>query len=540
MEEQIETTSSSPVRKRWWKGRGLRWGAGIFAALILLLFILSFFLDEPLRRAMEKNMNRDLKGYSVKLPELHFQLIGLSITLKKLTVSQKAHPDPPVAYFPLLKASIHWREILSGRLVAEFRLDEPRININLKQLRTETASKVPVKERGWQQAVEEIYPLKINKLRINNANLTYIDQDPKRPLVLSNLNLQAENIRNVRLPDQVYPSSFHLDTKIFDTGHGSVDGKANFLAEPIPGIKAEFKLENVPIDYFKPVIARANLSISSGVLKASGDMEYAPKIKKARVEDLTISGMKIDYVHSLATAGAEKKRAAKVGKAAEKASNEPGLLLRVDQLNLTGCTIGMVNKAMDPAYRVFISDMNLHLKNLSNHFSQGPAEARLNGKFMGNGVASASAKFRPEKKGPDFDLYVKIEDTQLKSMNDLLRAYGNFDVTAGIFSFISELHIKNDVITGYVKPFFRDMKVYDKRQDKEKGVFRKLYEMLIGGVSKLLENRPREEVATKADISGPVSNPKTSTWQIVIELIRNAFFKAILPGFEREVTGAKK
>lgn len=539
MEEQKDDTSPHD-HGRWWGLRGLRWGAAVLAVLILLLFILSFFLDEPIRKTMEKNMNRDLKGYSVKLPGLNFQLLGLSVTLKGLTVYQNAHPDPPVAYFPLLKASIHWREIFSGKLVAEFRLNEPKININLKQLRTEAASKVPVKERGWQQAVKDIYPLKINRLRIHNARVVYIDQDPKRPLVLSNLNLEAENIRNVRLPDKVYPSSFHLDTDIFETGRGSIDGKANFLAEPIPGIKAGFKLEKVPVDYFKPVIARANLSINGGTLKTSGDLEYAPKIKKARLEDLTIQGMKIDYIHSAATAGAEKKRAKKVVKAAEKVSNEPEIELKLDQLNLTGCTIGMINKAVDPSYRVFISDMNLHLKNLSNQFSQGPAEAKLNGKFMGNGLASASAKFRPEKKGPDFDLYVKIEETQLKLMNDLLRAYGNFDVTEGFFSFNSELHVKNDVITGYVKPFFRDMKVYDRRQDKEKGVFRKLYEMLVGGVGKLLENRPREEVATKADISGPVSDPKTSTWQIIIQLIRNAFFKAILPGFEREVSEKKK
>ncbi|HRF91438.1 MAG TPA: DUF748 domain-containing protein, partial [Desulfobacter postgatei] len=372
------------------------------------------------------------------------------------------------------------------------------------------------------------------------GSFTYIDQDPERPLVLSNVNLQAENIRNVRLPDKVYPSSFHMDTHIFGTGRGSVDGRANFLAEPIPGIKAGFKVEKVPIDYFKPVIARSNLSISSGVLQASGDLEYAPNIKKAVIQDLTVQGMKIDYVHSAATKGAEKKRAQKVEKAAKKVSNEPGILLSVNQLNFTDCTVGMENKAADNPYRVFISDLSLRLQNLSNHFSQGPAEAKLSGKFMGNGVTSASAKFRPEKKGPDFDLYVKIEDTQLKSMNDLLRAYGDFDVTAGIFSFITELHVKNDVITGYVKPFFKDMKVYDKRQDKDKGLFKKMYEMLIGGVANLLENRPREEVATKADISGPVKNPKTSTWQIVIELIRNAFFKAILPSFEREVTGSKK
>ena len=45
---------------------------------------------------------------------------------------------------------------------------------------------------------------------------------------------------------------------------------------------------------------------------------------------------------------------------------------------------------------------------------------------------------------------------------------------------------------------------------------------------------PREEVATKADVSGHLARPRTETVQIVVGLIVNAFFKAILPGFERE------
>ena len=56
----------------------------------------------------------------------------------------------------------------------------------------------------------------------------------------------------------------------------------------------------------------------------------------------------------------------------------------------------------------------------------------VQGKFMGSGVTTATAKFRPERKGAGvLDLYLKINETQLKSMNDLLRAYGKFDVTAG-------------------------------------------------------------------------------------------------------------
>ena len=71
--------------------------------------------------------------------------------------------------------------------------------------------------------------------------------------------------------------------------------------------------------------------------------------------------------------------------------------------------------------------------------------------------------------------------------------------------------MKDRYVRGYVKPLFSDLDVYDKRQDKEKGAVRKLYERAVEGVSKLLENRPRDEVATRADIAGPLENPQAST-----------------------------
>jgi hypothetical protein len=526
--------------KKLLKSRLLLWGIGIPLVLTLILFGASIFLDEPLRSSMEKRMNRDLKGYSVRLPGLHVRLMGLSLTLQGLKVMQQAHPETPVVTFPVLKASIHWREILSGKLVAEFILERPKININLQQLRNEAANTVPLKERGWQQAVEAIYPLKINSLKIKEASVTYIDQDPKRPLILSNLNLQATNIRNIHQPDQVYPSTFHLDTAVFDTGRATVDGDANFLAMPYPGIKARIKLEKILLDYFKPMIARSNLSIQNGLLQATGEVEYAPTVKTAHLKNLTIQGMNLDYLHSQRTVVVEKKNVAVVKKTAKKLSNNPGILMRADQVILTGCTLGMVNKAAKKPYRLFLADTDLQLSNFSNQFTQGPAQAKLSARFMGSGPTTASATFRPEKGGPDFDLYLKIEETRLTAMNDVLRSYGNFDVSAGIFSLVTEIHVKNDKISGYIKPFVKDVKVYDKLRDKDQGIFHKMYEKLVGGVATLLENRTRQEVATKVIISGPVSNPETSTWQIVGALIKNAFFKAILPTFDKEAPGKGK
>ena len=513
------------------------WGGAIVLFALAAAFLVSILIEGPLRRHMENEMNRSLKGYTVRLPDLDFHPIGLSVTLKDLTVLQQAHPDPPVAHFPVLHASLHWRAILAGRLVAEFELERPRIYINLAQLRAEAASEVPVEERGWQGAVQAIYPLKVNLLTIRDADLVYIDQDPKRPLHLSQLFLKANNIRNIYSPERTYPSPFRLEGNVFGTGRMAVKGNANFLAEPHPGIDAYLDLEETPLDYFRPILARYNFQISDGLLSASGKIEYAPQIKIAHLRTLTANKVKLDYIHSAKTAPQEKRRAEETREAAREVSNKPGVLLRIDDLRLTG-DLGMVNQAADPSYRLFFNRMDFHLTNLSNHFSEGEARAKLNGYFMGSGNTSATAAFRPETDGPDFDLAVKIVGTKLPAMNDLLRAYGNFDVVAGSFSpLYSEIRVKNDTIDGYVKPLFKDVDVYDRRQDEEKNLFRKVYEGLVGGVAELLENQPREQVATQADLSGEVEDPQASTWQIVVRLIQNAFVKAILPGFEREASG---
>jgi hypothetical protein len=100
--------------------------------------------------------------------------------------------------------------------------------------------------------------------------------------------------------------------------------------------------------------------------------------------------------------------------------------------------------------------------------------------------------------------------------------------------------VRNRAVQGYVKPLLRELDVYDSKQDREKNVFQKLYEAVVGGVSDLLENAPREEVATKADMAGPLEDPQANTWQVLVNLIQNAFFRAILPGFERELGRARR
>jgi hypothetical protein len=516
------------MRKLW------LWLTAVLVTLILGVIALSFWIDEPLRRYMEQQLNAQLQGYTAHVGALDFHPLGFSLDLEDVVIVQTAHPEPAVAHLPQLSASVQWRALLSARVVADFLFDHPKIYINRQQTKKEAEDEVPVQERGWQAALQSIYPLQINELRVVEGDLTYVDEGPFRPLHLSRLNFRAGNIRNIWSPEHNYPSDLHLDGVVFDSGTILLDGQANFLAEPHAGVQAQVTLEKVELDYFKPILARQNFAVRNGTFSGTGTIEYAPGTQVVDLQKLTIQDAQIDYIHTARSAVAEKEGVRETVQTAKEVSNQPTTFLRVKQADIIRSTWGFENKATDPPYRLFVSHANLHLTNLSNHLTEGTAVGKLSGKLMGSGAVQVTTTFRPETKGPDFDLAARIEPTPMQPMNDLWRAYGDFDVTAGLFSLYMEFGVKSSAVTGYVKPFFEDLDVYDRRQDKEEGVFQQIYEGLIGGISWLLENPSRDKVATKTTVSGRLENPEAGTWEAVVGLIQNAFFRAILPGFEQE------
>jgi hypothetical protein len=515
--------------------RLLIWGGAIVALVLIFIFALAYLIDEPLRRKVERDMNGKLKGYTVRLGGLDFHPIGLSLDLEQLWLYQTSDPDPPIAYIPELHASVHWKALLSGRLVGDFQINDPKVRVDLRQFTQEAKDPTPVKDKGWQDALEAAYPLKIDRFAIRNGDLTYVDKGPFKPLHLTKVNITAENIRNVSSAKGVYPSPAELEAVVFDLGHAKFTGAVDFLAKPHTALKGDLELNNITLDYFKPIAERYKFSVRKGSLSTRASIEYAADFQKILISDLALSGLDVDYLHVEAETAPTEKVTKEAGKAARKQANEPTLEWKIDRLTADG-RIGYINKAANPPYNVFLNGSKIQVENLSNDFREGVAHARVTGKFMGSGATQAQAAFRSETKGPDFDLAVDIENTDMRTMNDLLRAYGNFDVVSGNFSLYSEIKIRQGKIDGYVKPLFSNLDVYDRRQDAEKSVFRKLYEGLVGGISGLLRNRPREEVATKVPVSGDVEAPQTGTGETIVRLVQNAFFKAILPGFEKEVS----
>lgn len=532
------------VRRQWaaLRGRapailGSRWGKlGLGLAVVIVLAIaVSFFIDEPLRRQTEQRINAALQGYSVRIGRLDFHPVGFSLDLEDVEIRQNASPDPPVAWIPNLTASVEWKALLRGRVVADFAIDDPVLDINLANFEKERRDDTKLHERGWQEALQAIYPLEINELSITNGRLTYRDRGSYRPLEIRNLDFLAQNIRNVRSAEGEYPSPVYLQGAVFEKGKIELDGHADFLAKPHLGLAAEVKLERIDLGYFQPITERYHFAVRRGVFSTRGRLEYAAKKKILDAPELEVEGLAADYLHARRDTGPTEELSKKTGKVAEKAADDPGLEVRLDRVRISKSELGMINRAAKPDYRIFVTNLRLDIDNLSNQSEDGVATARASGLFMGSGKAKATARMRPQEKTANFDLNLAIEDADMKTMNPLFRATGNFDVKAGWFSLFSEIAVRKGTVDGYVKPLFREVDVYDPKQDRKKGIFQKMYEGILGGLSWLLENKPRDEVATTTRISGKLSDPETSTFEIVVGLIQNAFFQAILPGLERDI-----
>ena len=522
--------------RRGWIGTG-----SLVGALVALAIVATFFIDEPLRRRVEYEMNQRLRGYSVRIGALNFHPLGFSIDFKNIVVTQDAYPDPPVARVPLLHASVQWRELVRAKLVADFLLDRPIVYFDRRHAIAEVREGIPPDKRGWQEALQAMYPLKINEFRIRNGSLTYVDSGQAKPLRLSKIEAVVRNIRNVKSDPDDFPSPITITAAVFETGKLALDGSADFLRVPYAGVKGKAELAGIPLDYAKEVAARYGVTLTAGTFSGKGYLEVTPNVTIADLEEIRVDGLKAEYTAHPRTAEPVKEAGEKTAQTAKKAndaakevSNAPDMVLRVRHVRVNDATVGFVNAGARPTYRLAITHTNLVIENFSNQKSDGLGVVNLTGRFADSGPMKVKATFRPENNGPDFEFDARIEDVDLRAMNDLLRAHAKFDVVSGLFSVYSEMRVKNGRIEGYVKPLFRDLIAYDSTQDQDKPFGQKMKEKIVNVVGKVLKNRRRNEVATVVPISGPLQNPKAGTLETVLGLVENAFIKAILPGFETE------
>ena len=225
-----------------WSRRHWLWFAVPVVVIVVLSLVVSVFLDEPLRRMTEREMNKKMKGYTAHIRKLDFHPLGFSMDFYDVHFVQNANPDPPVMRIKRLTASVQWRALVHRKLVADFKLVKPIIYVDKPHFETELKDPTPVKDHGWQDALQAMYPLKINEFKIVDGDATYVESGQARPLRVTRIQAVARDIRNVRSAEGEYPSPLKLEAVVFERGQLRIDGHADFLLEPYAGVKGHVML----------------------------------------------------------------------------------------------------------------------------------------------------------------------------------------------------------------------------------------------------------------------------------------------------------
>ncbi len=516
-----------PLITRW-----ILWVGAITFVLVMAMVLVAAIADEPARKYLEAKANASLNVYTLRIGKLDLHPLTLSLDLEDVTLVQKRHPDPPMVHIPKWHAGIQLWGLLTGKVVSDHRIDGPSATVTRPQAKTELKETRP---SSWQDLVRNLLPLRISDLKVRQAQVTYYDHHKAQPVKLTDVQFDAGEISNRGGEGQEYPSTIKMEARLPQGGRITAEGHANALTKPLPAFNVDFTLDDIALQDFVGFAAGYNVQLDGGTVTAHGHVEYAPWKQVADVRDIRLNGVKADYVYRHHPRDAA--RRAEAVAVAKKVKDNPLLVVNVTQGKVLDSEFGFVNKAVTPPYRVFVGEVNADVDNFTTRLREwqgGNAVIKVTGRFMGTGRSVITGTFRPEKPSPDFDVGVQIVKTELKSFNDVLRAYGDFDVHRGNLSVFSELSIRHNQVSGYLKPIFKDVEAYDPNQDADKAWTKKVFESVIDGIVGLLNNKSEDQVAADAGISGPVKNPSADTWQVMGSLIQNAFFKAILPGLEKE------
>jgi hypothetical protein len=93
--------------------------------------------------------------------------------------------------------------------VANLSVDRPTLYVDRAHFRQKITDEVRSRRGVARGAPGHLS--KVGELRINEATITYVDDAEFPPLNLSDANIRARNIRNIRSRERTYPSSIEAD-----------------------------------------------------------------------------------------------------------------------------------------------------------------------------------------------------------------------------------------------------------------------------------------------------------------------------------------
>jgi hypothetical protein len=192
----------------------------------------------------------------------------------------------------------------------------------------------------------------------------------------------------------------------------------------------------------------------------------------------------------------------------------------------------------DKPVDVYLSHLNLEVDDLTNvNRSVAPLLTTVHATALAMDQAKfeMNIKLDPFSYNPSFHLNLRLLGLDITKTNDLIEAYGGFNVKRGLFDLVLDVQCNEGELTGYVKPLFRDMVIFNLVQDiQQDNPIQVFWQAIVGGTSAILTNYNRDQLGTLIPFTGTLKGPQINFLATVGNVLKNAFIRAYLPRLEQQ------
>lgn len=197
-----------------------------------------------------------------------------------------------------------------------------------------------------------------------------------------------------------------------------------------------------------------------------------------------------------------------------------------------------IDRSTFPIVDVFVNHAHAIATGLRNRPADAndkfPANLTVEGDSVGGGRLSLVMRAEPLAPQPHFELRVTLDQVSLPALNDLLRAYGKVDVSAGVMQLYLEMAARDGRFEGYVKPFFDHIDFKDVAKD-DKNLAEKIWEKIVSGAVALFKNKPRDQLAARIPFAGEFGSADVGLLATFRTMLRHGFIQPLPERLERSI-----
>ena len=212
--------------------------------------------------------------------------------------------------------------------------------------------------------------------------------------------------------------------------------------------------------------------------------------------------------------------------------------VNINTIELTDGEVHYIDMTSKPKIDIAAKQLYATAKNLRNIEDKSnklPSSVTLRANTSGNGKITCNAKMNVLKDTPDLDFNFELRKMDLTYLKDFTDAYANFTFKRGQLYLSTELAMEDGSYNGYIKPVLENIKIIDLTPDTEKEkkrpFFKRLWELVVGTGVAIVENKPKDRLATKIPLKGNINGAEKFTWTAIVNVLKNGFIKA----FDKDV-----